>query len=81
VKHSRRMFFHLAAGAAALPFTSARKGASLSDRAGAPHRGLVPPALRRTPARLIAQWLSERLGQQFIMRTGGPAPISLPSQS
>ena len=64
----RRQFLHLASGAAALP------AVSLIARAQAypsrPVRILVGYAVGGpldTSARLIAQWLSERLGQQFII--------------
>ena len=69
MKLPRRQFLHLAAGAAALPAVSRiAQGASLSDAAGALHRRLSPPAARiDIVARLIGQWLSERLGQPFII--------------
>ena len=69
MKLPRRQFLHLAAGAAALPAVSRlRMGANLSDAAGAHHRRLC--RRRREPtslARLIGQWLSERLGQPFVI--------------
>jgi len=64
----RRRFLHLAAGAAALP--------ALSDSAGAqnypvrPVRiivGVAAGGANSTVARLVAQQLSEQLGQQFIV--------------
>ena len=64
----RRQFLHLAAGAAALP------AASRIVRAQAypsrPARIVVPFAAGGATdiiARLIGQWLSERLGQQFVI--------------
>jgi tripartite-type tricarboxylate transporter receptor subunit TctC len=67
-KLPRRRFLHLAAGAAALP------AASLIARAQAypsrPARIVVPFAAGGSTdinARLIGQWLSERLGQQFVI--------------
>ena len=45
-----------------------RTGASLSDAAGAHRSSALPPAARADIiARLIGQWLSERLGQQFVI--------------
>ncbi len=45
-----------------------RKGANLSDAAGAHNRRLFAPAgATDITARLMGQWLSERLGQQFVI--------------
>jgi tripartite-type tricarboxylate transporter receptor subunit TctC len=64
----RRKFLHLAAGAAALPAVSriARADAYPSH----PVRILVGFAAGSTTdilGRLIGQWLSQRLGQQFVI--------------
>jgi len=68
MKLPRRNFLHLAAGAAALP------GVSRVARAQAypsrPVRIIAPTGPAGAPdilARLIAPWLSERLGQQFVV--------------
>ena len=64
----RRQFLHLAAGAAALPALS--RVAWAQDYPTRPVRLIVGwPAGGTTDigARLIAQWLSERLGQPFIV--------------
>src|SRR5215831_6024770 len=68
MKLPRRQFLHLAAGAAALP------AASRVTRAQAyPSRpvriivGFAPSGAADITARLIGHWLSERLGQQFII--------------
>jgi tripartite-type tricarboxylate transporter receptor subunit TctC len=64
----RRQFLHLAAGAAALPAVSRVAWAQAYPTR--PVRLIVPigPAgATDITARLIGQWLSERLGQQFII--------------
>ena len=64
----RRTFLHLAAGAAALPATSRFAWAQAYPTR--PVRLIVPfgPAgASDITARLIGQWLSERLGQQFVI--------------
>ena len=62
-------FLHLAAGAAALPAALAhREGASLSDRGRcASSSALAAGGGPDIIARLMGQWLSERLGQPFII--------------
>ena len=64
----RRQFLHLAAGAAALPAMS--RFAWAQAYPSRPVRVIVPFAPAGTTdilARLIGQWLSERLGQSFIV--------------
>ncbi len=68
MKIPRRTFLHLAAGAGTLPAIS--RFASAQSYPARPVRIIVGfPAGGTTDigARLIAQWLSERLGQQFIV--------------
>ncbi len=68
MKLPRRQFLHLAAGAAALPVVSQLGGAQTYP--ARPVRIIVPFAPAGTTdvaARIIAQWLSERLGQQFVV--------------
>ena len=68
MKLPRRQFLHLAAGAAALPTVS--RVASAQAYPARPVRMIVPfgPAgANDITARLVGQWLSERLGQQFII--------------
>jgi tripartite-type tricarboxylate transporter receptor subunit TctC len=68
MKLPRRQFLHLAAGAAALPATS--RIARAQAYPARPVRVIVPFAPAGTTdilARLIGQWLSERLGQQFVI--------------
>ena len=64
----RRQFLHLAAGAAALPAVS--RFAWAQAYPSRPVRIIVPFAPAGSTdivARLIGQWLSERLGQQFVV--------------
>jgi len=64
----RRQFLHLAAGAAALPAVS--RLASAQAYPSRPVRivvGLAPAGTNDITARLMGQWLSERLGQQFVI--------------
>jgi len=74
----RRQFLHLAAGAAALPaVSSVARAQSYPSR---PVRLIVPIAAGGTQdilARLVGQWLSERLGQPFVIdnRPGGGGNI------
>jgi tripartite-type tricarboxylate transporter receptor subunit TctC len=74
MKLPRRKFLHLAAGAAALPAVSrvtwAQAYPSRPVRLIVP---LAPAGASDITARLIGQWLTERLGQQFVIdnRPGG----------
>jgi tripartite-type tricarboxylate transporter receptor subunit TctC len=64
----RRKFLHLAAGAAALPVVS--RVAWAQAYPARPVRMIAATAAGAAPdilARLIGQWLSERLGQQFVI--------------
>ena len=64
----RRTFLHLAAGAAALPLTSPiAKAQSYPSRPVRIIVGFAPAGASDIAARLIAQWLSERMGQQFVV--------------
>jgi tripartite-type tricarboxylate transporter receptor subunit TctC len=82
MKLPRRRFLHLAAGAAAVPVVSRIAGAQ-----GYPSRpvrivvGFAPGGPNDINARLIGQWLSERLGQQFIVdnRSGASGNIAMES--
>jgi tripartite-type tricarboxylate transporter receptor subunit TctC len=68
MKLPRRNFLHLAAGAAALPALSRVAWAQAYPTR--PVRIIVPTGPAGAPdilARLIAPWLSERLGQQFVV--------------
>src|SRR5260370_1264821 len=68
MKLPRRQFLHLAAGAAALPAVS--RTARAQAYPTRPVRIIVGGTAASTQdilARLIGQWLSERLGQPFII--------------
>ena len=68
MKLSRRRFLYLAAGAAALPL-AARVAWAQPYPAKPVHIivGLPAGGSADITARLIGQWLSERLGQQFLI--------------
>ena len=78
MKLPRRRFLHLAAGAAALPAVSRIAWAQTYPTR--PVRIITPTGPGGAPdilARLIGPWLSERLGQQFVVenRPGGGSNI------
>jgi tripartite-type tricarboxylate transporter receptor subunit TctC len=79
VKLPRRRFLQLAAGAAALPAASGIAWAQAYP--ARPVRiivGLAAGGMQDILARLMGQWLSERLGQPFVAenRTGGGGNIA-----
>lgn len=68
MKLARRKFLHLAAGAAALP--TLPRAASAQSYPSRPVRLIVASAAGGSPdivARVMGQWLSERLGQPFVI--------------
>jgi tripartite-type tricarboxylate transporter receptor subunit TctC len=68
MKLPRRKFLHLAAGAAALPaLTRVANAQSYPVRPVHLLAGFPPGGIVDLIARLIGQWLSERLGQQFVI--------------
>jgi tripartite-type tricarboxylate transporter receptor subunit TctC len=68
MKILRRRFLHLAAGAAALPAMSRiAKAQAYPSRPVRVIVGFPPGGTTSNVARLLGQWLSERLGQPFII--------------
>jgi tripartite-type tricarboxylate transporter receptor subunit TctC len=78
----RRQFLHLAAGAAALPAVSRIAWAQAYP--SRPVRLIVPvgPAgATDITARLMGQWLSERLGQQFVIENRSGAGTNIGTEA
>ena len=76
----RRQFLHLAAGAVALPTLS--RFACAQTYPSRPVRiivGFAAGGPNDILARLIGQWLSQRLGQQFVVenRTGAGSYLAI----
>jgi tripartite-type tricarboxylate transporter receptor subunit TctC len=82
MKLPRRNFLHLAAGAAVLPAVS--RIASAQTYPSRPVRliaGFPPGGVLDLFARLIGQWLSERLGQPFIVENRAGAGGNLAAEA
>src|SRR5262245_30404424 len=68
MKLPRRNFLYLAAGAAAMPaFSHVARAQAYPTRPVRIIVGAAPSGTYDIMARLIGQWLSERLGQQFVI--------------
>jgi tripartite-type tricarboxylate transporter receptor subunit TctC len=82
VKLPRRRFLYLAAGAATLP-TSLRVASALDYPTRPVHIivGYAPGGTNDISARLIGQWLSERLGRQFVIENRPGAASNLATQT
>jgi tripartite-type tricarboxylate transporter receptor subunit TctC len=82
MKPSRRKFLHLAAGAAVLPAMPHRVMA-LDYPTRPVHLiiGYPPGGSADMTARLTSQWLSERLGQQFIVESRPGAATNIATES
>jgi tripartite-type tricarboxylate transporter receptor subunit TctC len=82
MKLSRRKFLYLAAGAAIVPAAPDR--ATASDYPTRPVHliiGYPPGGSADMTARLTSQWLSERLGQQFIVESRPGAATNIATES
>src|SRR6266545_5649100 len=82
MKLPRRTFLHLAAGAAALPAVSSIARAQVYP--SRPVRLIVGYPPGTTPdilARLMSQWLSERLGQPFVVENRPGAASNIATES
>src|ERR1700745_2455764 len=80
-QHPRRRVLSLAAGAAALPAVSRMAWAQAYPTR--PVRiivGFPPGGGTDITARLMGQWLSERLGQPFIIENRGGANGNIPTE-
>src|SRR5437660_7711246 len=78
----RRQFLHLAAGAAALPIVS--RIACAQAYPTRPVRiivGYAAGGVTDIVARLFGQWLSERLGQQFIVENRAGAASNIAAEA
>src|SRR3954454_23567358 len=82
MKLPRRTFLHLAAGAAVLPAFS--RFAAAQDYPARPVHlivGFAPGGSTDILARLMGQWLSERLGQQFVVENRAGAGTNIATEA
>ena len=82
MNRQRRRFFHWAAAAAALPVIS-----RLAEAQDYPTRpvllvvGFAPGGSADILGRLMGQWLSERLGQQFVVENRAGAGTNIATEA
>jgi tripartite-type tricarboxylate transporter receptor subunit TctC len=82
MKLPRRRFLQFATGLAALPVLSrAARAQSFPNKPVHIVSGFPPGGINDTYARLIGQWLSERLGQSFVVENRAGAGGNLASES
>jgi tripartite-type tricarboxylate transporter receptor subunit TctC len=82
MKLPRRKFLHLAAGAAAVPAVSrAARAQTYPTRAVRIFVGFAAGGSTDIAARLVGQWLSERLGQQFVIENRPGAGTSIATEA
>ena len=78
----RRRFLHLAAGAAALPvLPRAARAQAWPSRPVRIVVGFPAGGATDIQARLMGQWLSDRLGQQFIVENRGGASGNIATEA
>jgi tripartite-type tricarboxylate transporter receptor subunit TctC len=82
MKLPRRAFFYLAAGAAALPAVSRiARAEAYPSRPVRVIEGFGPGGATDILARLLGQWLSERLGQQFVIENRPGAATNIATEA
>ena len=82
MKLPRRQFLHLAAGAAALPAASViARAQTYPARLRAHHCRPAAGGGTDISARVVGQWLSERLGQQFIIENRPGAATNIATEA
>src|SRR5262249_40701238 len=82
MKLPRRNFLHLAAGAAATPVVlRVARAQTYPSRPVRIIAGFAPGGGVDIVARLIGQWLSERLGQQFIIENRPGAGTNIATEA
>src|SRR6516165_3696114 len=82
MKLPRRKFLHLAAGAAALPFVPyIARAQTYPSRPVRIIVGFPAGGPNDIIARLMGQWLSERLGQQFVIENRAGAGSNIAAEA